>query len=125
MYHLLCWTPKIDRVAADWSIHEAVCNSALLPADGTLTEAVGQLSLFLCQETYVDSYSNSTLLVYFSGVIGFSASGFAFERPCNYTPKPSGLIYCIRLCMLEAALPLFAHSTIGWQAGSEPAILDI
>jgi hypothetical protein len=63
----------------------------------------------------VDSESSSTLLVYFSGVLGFSASGSSFERPRNYTPKLSGLIYCMRLCMLEATLPRFAHPTNGWQ----------
>jgi hypothetical protein len=60
----------------------------------------------------VDGSASSTLLVYFSGILGFSASGLTFERPRNYTPKPSGLIYCMRLCMLEATLPRLAN---GWQ----------
>jgi hypothetical protein len=74
------------------------------------------MSLFLCQEPYVDANASSTLLVYFSGILGFSASGLTFERPRNYTPKLSGLIYCMRLCMLEATLPRFEPLSNGWQA---------
>ncbi len=91
-------------------------SSPTTAAEKRLAEAVGKLSLFLCKEQYVDSRSSSTLLVYFSGVLGFSASESNFERPRNYTPKLSGLIYCMRLCMLEATLPRFAHPTNGWQA---------
>lgn len=74
------------------------------------------MSLFLCQEPYVDADASSTLLVYFSGILGFSASGLTFERPRNYIPKLSGLIYCMRLCMLEATLPRFKPLSNGWQA---------
>jgi hypothetical protein len=59
------------------------------------------MSLFLCQEPYVDANASSTLLVYFSGILG---------------PKLSGLIYCMRLCMLEATLPRFEPLSNGWQA---------
>ena len=84
--------------------------------DVSPTESVRKLSQFFCKETNVDSNSNSTLLVYLSDILGFSASGSAFERPGNYTPKLSGLIYCVRLCMLEGTLPRFAHPSNGWQA---------
>jgi hypothetical protein len=80
-----------------------------------IADAVGQMSLFLCQEPYVDGNASSTLLVYFSGILGFSASGLTFERLRNYTPKLSGLIYCMRLYMLEATLPRFEHLSNGWQ----------
>lgn len=88
----------------------------LTTADRALADAVGQLSLFFCKEAYVDGSANSTVLVYFSGVLGFSASGSSFERPRNYTPKLSGLIYCMRLCALEATLPRFTHRSNDWQA---------
>jgi hypothetical protein len=87
----------------------------LTAAEETLADAVGQMSLFLCQEPYVDGNASSTLLVYFSGILGFPASGLTFERPRNYTPKLSGLIYCMRLCMLEATLRRFEHLSNGWQ----------
>jgi hypothetical protein len=63
----------------------------------------------------VDGNASSTLLVYFSGILGFSVSGLTFERLRNYTPKLSGLVYYIRLCMLKATLPRFEHLSNGWQ----------
>lgn len=86
------------------------------PVDDTLADAVGQLSKFLCMERYTDNRPTSTIIVYFSGVMGISSSGSTFERPRNYTSKLSALIYCIRLCLLEATLPRFAHTGIGWSA---------
>jgi len=79
------------------------------------TDAIAKLSAFLCTEEYQDSRSSSTILVYFSGILGFSSSGSTFERPQNYTPKLSALIYSVRLCLLELALPRFGHPTIGWK----------
>ncbi|KAL9025823.1 MAG: hypothetical protein Q9196_005419 [Gyalolechia fulgens] len=81
-----------------------------------LADLIGKLSVFFCTEEFTDSRSSSTIVVYFSGVLGFSPSGTTFERPRNYTPKLSALIYCIRLCLLEASLPRFAHPFIGWKA---------
>jgi hypothetical protein len=77
---------------------------------------VGEFSLFLCTEPFADSRATSTIIVYFSAVLGLGTSGSTFERARNYTPKLSALIYCIRLCFLEATLPRFAHPTIGWEA---------
>ena len=63
----------------------------------------------------MDGNASSTLLIYFSGILGFSTSGLTFERPRNYTPKLCSLIYRMRLCMLEATLPRFEHLSNGWQ----------
>jgi len=68
---------------------------------------------------------SSTLLVYFSGILGVSTDGSTFKRPRNYTPKLSGLIYCIRLIVLESILPRFAHSFIGWEARPRHGQLDL
>lgn len=84
--------------------------------DDRLADLIGKLSVFFCTEEYTDSRSSSAMLVYFSGVLGFSPCGSTFERPQNYTPKLSALIYCVRLCLLEATLPRFGHPSIGWRA---------
>ncbi|KAL8911339.1 MAG: hypothetical protein Q9171_003466 [Xanthocarpia ochracea] len=81
-----------------------------------LADLIGRLSVFFCTEEFTDSRSSSTIIVYFSGVLGFSPSGTTFKRPRNYTPKLSALIYCIRLCLLEASLPRFTYPFIGWKA---------
>jgi hypothetical protein len=62
------------------------------------------LSSFLVSESSVDGRPGSTLLVYFSGVLGFSVDGSTFRRPRNYTSDLPALIYCIRLLVLERAL---------------------
>jgi hypothetical protein len=54
--------------------------------------------------------------VYFSGVLGISSDGSTFERPINYTPRLSGLVYYARLFILESTLPRFAHPYVGWKA---------
>jgi hypothetical protein len=104
-----------------WSLLTDHCIAAnILTHDGNareqkLADLVGQLSIQLCKESFVDGRPSSTILVYFSGVLGFSADPSTFERPRNYTSKLSGLIYCARLCFLEAALPRFAHDSVGWE----------
>lgn len=55
------------------------CPSPIISAEERLAEAVGKLSLVFCKETYVGSRSSSTLLVYFSGILGFLALGLKFE----------------------------------------------
>ena len=82
----------------------------------TLSDLVGSLSVLLCKEGFTDGRASSTLLIYFSGVLGISPSATTFLRPSNYTPKISALIYCIRLCLLEVTLPRFAHEAVGWPA---------
>jgi hypothetical protein len=80
-----------------------------------LADLVGRLSIQLCKESFVDGQPSSTILIYFSGILGFSTDPSTFERPRNYTSKLSGLIYCARLCFLEAVLPRFAHESVGWE----------
>lgn len=72
--------------------------------------------MFFCTESFLDGQASSTLLVYFSAVLGISVPGSTFERARNYTPKLSALIYCVRLCLLEATLPRFAHPALDWPA---------
>ena len=45
-----------------------------------LVDAIAKLSAFFYIEEYLDSRSSSTMLVYFSRVLGFSPLGLTFER---------------------------------------------
>lgn len=81
-----------------------------------LADVVGQLAVFFCKEQFTDSRSSSTLLVYFSGVLGSSWDGLTFRRPGNYTPSLSALIYCVRVVLLEETLPRLPHPYAGWEA---------
>ena len=100
----------------DWNYLQTVGVLANAPANDSLADAAGECFAFLCTEEFEESQSSSVLLVYFCGTLGFSPDGFGFERARNYTPKLSAMIYCIRLCLLEVALPRFAHSSAKWGA---------
>jgi hypothetical protein len=84
--------------------------------EGALEDLMLRFGYFLVTEEYEDGRSASTLLVYFSGVLGISINGLTFERPSNYTTKLSALIYCSRLLLIKLTLPRFAHQHIGWPA---------
>ncbi|KAK4232794.1 hypothetical protein C8A03DRAFT_39574, partial [Achaetomium macrosporum] len=71
-----------------------------------------RLAGFLVTEPFRGGQASSTLLVYFSGVIGLSADGSTYMRPLQYTPKLSALIYCARLVLLETVLPRFSHDYV-------------
>lgn len=104
------WSLLTDhRIAAQFLTHGANARKQ------KLADLVGRLSIQLFKESFVDSRSSSTILVYFSGVLGSSADPTTFERPRIYTSKLSGLTYCARLCFLEAVLPRFAHEPVGWE----------
>ncbi|KAK4073268.1 hypothetical protein Purlil1_13123 [Purpureocillium lilacinum] len=63
---------------------------------------------------YHNGKADSTLLTYFTGVCGLSLpNGSEFLGPGKYTTHLSGFIYCVRLILLEAALPCFSHEYVG------------
>jgi hypothetical protein len=71
-----------------------------------LLELVFQLSITFSTEEFVDSQPSSSLLVYFSGILGFSPDARSFLPAKRYTPHLSALVYIQRLLFLEYALPL-------------------
>ncbi|KID83230.1 recQ helicase-like protein [Metarhizium guizhouense ARSEF 977] len=79
---------------------------ALHPATTELVELVFQLSISISTERYGNGHPISTLLIYFSGILGFSPDAKRFLLAKEYTPVLSGLIYIQRLLFLEYALPL-------------------
>ncbi|KNB04586.1 hypothetical protein FOXG_06642 [Fusarium oxysporum f. sp. lycopersici 4287] len=92
-----------------------------VPADGELDiaafddflELLYDACLTLCTETFIAGQPGSTLLVYFSGILGFSKDCQHFLLARQYCPQLSGLIYMQRLLLLERALPLRPYNTIG------------
>ncbi|EGU75252.1 hypothetical protein FOXB_14237, partial [Fusarium oxysporum f. sp. conglutinans Fo5176] len=57
----------------------------------------------------------SALLVYFSGILGFSSDCRRFQLAREYCPNLSGLIWVQRLLFLEYALPLHSYLALGVQ----------
>jgi hypothetical protein len=63
-------------------------------------------------EDITDGQPASVMLVYFSGVLGFSADCRGFLPARSYTPSLSALIYIQRLLFLEYALPARAYELL-------------
>ncbi|PNP59955.1 hypothetical protein FNYG_14717 [Fusarium nygamai] len=78
-------------------------------------ELLFELSLSLTMESFVDGKPDSALLVYFSGILGFSPDCRRFQLAREYCPNLSGLIWVQRLLLLEYALPLYPYPIIGIQ----------
>ena len=70
-----------------------------------LAELAFRLAIFFITEGFTDGQPISSLLIYYSGVLGFSNDGSTFRRPSDYTLQLSALIYVQRLLLLEFALP--------------------
>ncbi|SCO92411.1 uncharacterized protein FRV6_16539 [Fusarium oxysporum] len=92
------------RVLADGELDIAAFDDFL--------ELLYEACLTLCTETFIAGQPGSTLLVYFSGILGFSKDCQHFLLERQYCPQLSGLIYMQRLLLLERALPLRPYLTI-------------
>jgi hypothetical protein len=78
-----------------------------------LLELILQLSITFSTEEFLDGQPSSNLLVYFSGILGFSADARSFLPAKRFTPHLSALIYVQRLLFLEYTLPYRAYPFIG------------
>ncbi|KAH7109811.1 hypothetical protein EDB81DRAFT_704547 [Dactylonectria macrodidyma] len=86
--------------------------SELTTADaviGELVELLFHLSLSISMESFLDGQPASTLLVYFSGILGFSPDCQGFLLARQYCSNLSGLVYNQRLLFLQHALPRHTH----------------
>ncbi|OWT42309.1 hypothetical protein VFPPC_18572 [Pochonia chlamydosporia 170] len=64
------------------------------------------LSLALSEDVPVDGKPSSMVMVFFSGILGFSKGRQSFLPARAFTPHLSALIYHLRLFCIEKALPL-------------------
>jgi hypothetical protein len=83
------------------------------PEVDKLAELAFRLSIFFITEVFTDGQPSSSLLVYYSGVLGCTENGSTFRRPKDYTSHLSALIYVQRLLLLEFALPHRAYEYVG------------
>lgn len=83
---------------------------------GTYNEELVQLLFGVClravKQQFVDGQPSSTLLVYFSGILGFTRDSTGFLSAKHYTPALSALLYVQRLLFLECALPLREYAQL-------------
>jgi hypothetical protein len=71
------------------------------------------LLVTFCMEEITDGRPASTLLVYFSGVLGFLPDCTGFLPARSYTSHLAGLLYIQRLLFLEHALPARPYPHLG------------
>jgi hypothetical protein len=76
-------------------------------------ELLYQLCLTISTERFNEGRPSSTLLVFFSGILGFSQDYKHFLLARQFCPYLSGLIYIQRLILMERALPLREYRAIG------------
>ncbi|RYC81100.1 hypothetical protein BFJ63_vAg16006 [Fusarium oxysporum f. sp. narcissi] len=76
-------------------------------------ELLFQLCIMLSTESFLNGQPSSTLLIYFSGILGFSADCQRFQLARQYCSKLSAMIYIQRILFLEQALPLRGYRSIG------------
>ncbi|KAJ5142419.1 hypothetical protein N7526_003414 [Penicillium atrosanguineum] len=81
---------------------------------GPLLEMLFKLCVLFITQTFTDGQPQSSVLVYFSGVLGISSNGGHFLAARLFTHHLSALIYIQRLLFLEYALPLREYSYLGW-----------
>ncbi|WKT53626.1 hypothetical protein QSH57_004210 [Fusarium oxysporum f. sp. vasinfectum] len=78
-----------------------------------LLQYVFGLSVSLCTQSLIDGQPSSTILIFASGILGFSSGLNTFLPARSYTSYLSGLIYIQRLIFLEHALPLRDYPALG------------
>jgi hypothetical protein len=82
-------------------------------AFGQFLELLFQLCIMLSTEPFLNGQPSSTLLIYFSGILGFSTDCQRFQLARQYCTKLSAMIYVQRILFLEQALPLRGYQLIG------------
>jgi hypothetical protein len=92
-------------ITADWSEE----NTDL----AEMLERLFGLIMAFSTEEMVDGRPTSTLLVYFSGILGFTSDSTGFLPARSYTSNLAALIYTQRLLFLEYALPAKAYLFLG------------
>ena len=104
-----------DETAAncDWHNDETVADSTRdseeTDPEDVLSELVFLFMSSFCLEEFKDGQPDSSLLVFFSGVLGFTSDGTTFRRARDYTSFLSALIHQQQLICLEYALPYRAY----------------
>ncbi|KAH7154784.1 hypothetical protein DER46DRAFT_688925 [Fusarium sp. MPI-SDFR-AT-0072] len=105
----------IDRstVGTHQDLFAGISGDSATSACDQFLELLFQLCIMLSTESFLNGQPSSTLLIYFSGILGFSAECQKFQLARQYCSKLSAMIYIQRILFLEQALPLRRYRFIG------------
>ncbi|EXL66159.1 hypothetical protein FOPG_17649 [Fusarium oxysporum f. sp. conglutinans race 2 54008] len=108
------WLNNLGEITDEEEYGMEVEGGAAPGSPEELIELLFGLTLALATQPVVNGQPQRTVLIYFSGILGFSSSpdGSAFLPARSYTSNLSGLVYILRLIFLEYALPLQAYPTL-------------
>ncbi|KZL78863.1 hypothetical protein CI238_13008 [Colletotrichum incanum] len=99
------------------SINTDTQHTSLPEAEAVEDAVVGsllfELIMLFCTQEVHDGDPSQTLLVYFSGILGFTKDFHSFQPPRNYTSHLAALIYIQRLLFLEYAVPKRGYVKMG------------
>ncbi|KAH7248230.1 hypothetical protein B0J15DRAFT_562411 [Fusarium solani] len=119
------WMNNLGEISDDEIPDEEASAGAARGSPEELVELLFGLTLALATQPVIDGQPQTTVLIYFSGILGFSSSpDSAFLPARSYTSNLSGLIYILRLIFLEYALPLQAYPTLALERRPRMGQLD-
>ncbi|KAJ9634892.1 hypothetical protein H2199_008756 [Coniosporium tulheliwenetii] len=102
-----------DKATAPSEDLNAATTSFTAVENDQWAELIFGLSISFITEEFTDGQPSSSVLVYYSGILGFTDDGLTFRRAKDYTSCLSGLIYIQRLFLLEYALPYRPYPSLG------------
>src|SRR5216117_716035 len=108
-YILFCLRAVMTEDAVQFTVRQRDAllelNSMLYETDDELEiqAKILELSILLIQHS--DYTKKRSSLIYFTGVLGYNLQWKQWRQPGEYTTILAGLQFCIRVIMVEAALP--------------------
>jgi hypothetical protein len=105
------WEAEVSSLGEGMQSDYIDCQRTTIgPAVTEILELIFRLNIAPITDRFSHGQPNTSLLVYFSGVLGFSPDGQGFQPAKNFTPR---LIYMQRLLVLEYTLPFRAYHHLG------------
>ncbi|KAF6802625.1 hypothetical protein CPLU01_16149, partial [Colletotrichum plurivorum] len=106
--------PKVDddndgnctAFSSDWSLPPG-------SEDADLYELLFGVLMLFATEPVPEGTPSKTLLIYFTGILGFSVDHQSFQPPRNFTTHLAALVYLLRLLFLEYAIPARGYVHLG------------
>src|SRR5436190_22858397 len=89
--------------------------------DFKIEQKILELSILLIQHS--DYAKERSSLVYFMGVLVYNVEWKQWRQPLEYTTILAGIQFCMRVIMLEAALPRIARDGIDETSPANPVEL--
>ena len=108
-YILFCLRAVMTEDAVQFTVRQRDAllelNSMLYETDDELEIQAKILDLSILLIQHSDYTKKRSSLIYFTGVLGYNLQWKQWRQPLEYTTILAGLQFCIRVIMVEAALP--------------------